>query len=141
MTSVTKVTSLAKGHEIDRIILTTIMAKLLTSKADKTCLDSFLQAEAKHRNEMIAAIDFGTSSTSLTFTLRKTDPIRTIKLNPGLDRVPTAILLRKAFNGDISIEDFGSTAQDNVTKLTPQEHQQHLYFELFKMELRSEVSE
>ena len=120
------------------------MAKLLTRKAGKVCLDSLLPAEDRQRNEMIAAIDFGTASTSLTFTLRKTDQIRTIKLNPGQERVPTAILLRKVVNEDldedIGIEEFGSTAQDTVTNLSPQELQEHLYFELFKMELRSDVS-
>ena len=120
------------------------MAKLLTRRADKVCLDSLLPAEDRQRNEMIAAIDFGTASTSLTFTLRKTDQIRTIKLNPGQERVPTAILLRKVVNEDldedIGIEEFGSTAQDTVTNLAPQELEEYLYFELFKMELRSDVS-
>ena len=88
----------------------------------------------------VAAIDFGTGSCSLAFTLAKNDEIAIIPLsnNPhSFDsaRVPTAILLKKNPDGTLNIANFGSHAQDEISQLYGEELKEYLYFECFKMDL------
>ena len=90
----------------------------------------------------IAAIDFGTTFCSLAYTLSEDDEIANVGLDEVLDRVPTAILLKKTSpskNATLTVAEFGRLAQNEISKLT-WEVPEYLYFECFKMMLRRKVS-
>lgn len=88
----------------------------------------------------IAAIDFGTTYTSLAYVLPKDGIVVNMPINLKLatERVPTAILLKKESNDAFSVVTFGSEAQKKVTRLSSAEEPNYLYFECFKMRLRGE---
>ena len=89
----------------------------------------------------IAAVDFSTTYTSLACSLHKHDIVNIpINFKVATERVPTAILLKKESNGELSVDSFGSEAKKQVAKLNSAEEPKYLYFECFKMELRGEES-
>lgn len=90
----------------------------------------------------IAAVDFGTTYTSLAYVLPKDGIVVNMPINSSsaTERVPTAILLKKESNGALSVDSFGSEAQTQVVMLNPAEVPEYLYFECFKMKLRGEES-
>ena len=95
-----------------------------------------------HSKLRIAAVDFGTTYTSLAYVLPKDGIVvnMPINLTSATERVPTAILLKKESNGELSVDSFGSEAQKQVVMLNSAEVPEYLYFECFKMKLRGEES-
>ena len=90
----------------------------------------------------IAAVDFGTTYTSLAYVLPKDGIVVNILINSkfATERVPTAILLKKESDGTLSVDSFGSEAQKQVAMLNSAEVPGYLYFECFKMQLRGDQS-
>ena len=121
---------------------------LLVEKAEKVTIGALSEgADSLQRVvndlENIAAVDFGTTFCSVAFKLRHTPGkfVENIELEPGHKRTPTALLLQRCGEQLYSVTDFGACAQEKVTTLLRTELQNdYLYFELFKMELRSHVS-
>ena len=103
------------------------------------------RATVEHKDEIqkmrmkFAAIDFGTTFCSLTFSVSTDEEIQYLEINPGVDRVPTALLIKDEVD-KCTVKEFGLTAQQEVVKLTHDEHKNHHYFEFFKMQLHQEVS-
>ena len=89
--------------------------------------------------ERVAAIEFGTGSCSLAYTLAKNGIISHISLvwarSPDSVREPTAILLKKNPDGTLEVVNFGSRVQEEVLWLNSKSLKQYLYFEFFKMNL------
>ena len=118
---------------------------LLATKAERVKIGALSEvADSLQRVlENVAAVDFGTTFCSVAFKLKNTPGkfIENIELEPGHKRSPTAILLQRCGEQLYSVADFGACAQEKVTTLLRTELQTvYLYFELFKMELRSHVS-
>ena len=90
----------------------------------------------------IAAIDFGTTYTSLAYVLPKDGVVVNMPVTSKshTERVPTAILLKKKTNGELSVDSFGREAQKQVAMLNSEEMPEYCYFECFKMKLRGEES-
>ena len=90
----------------------------------------------------IAAVDFGTTYTSLAYVLPKDGIVVNMPINfkSATERVPTAILLKKEPNNKLSVDSFGNEAQKQVAMLNSTEVPKYLYFECFKMKLRGEES-
>ena len=90
----------------------------------------------------IAAVDFGTTYTSLAYVLPKDGIVVNMPTNfkSASERVPTAILLKKEPNNTLSVDSFGNEAQKQVAMLNADEVPKYLYFECFKMKLRGEES-
>ena len=92
----------------------------------------------------LAAIDFGTSSCSVAYSLRN-DPAKVLNIPLGVDtrdrRVLTAILLQKD-KKYVQIKSFGESALDDYAQMDQSELDlgQCIYFECFKMKLRNNVS-
>ena len=94
----------------------------------------------------IAAIDFGTTALSLSFSTKgNVDDIpQTLKFGPDKStRIPNAILLQRG----VDLEDskiniikvvLGDVARDKFFKLKPQERKDYIYFERIKMLLKRE---
>ena len=113
------------------------MDKLLTQRA---AVKEHKEIRGRKR-VAIAAIDFGTTSCSLAYTM--SGEVILIELNRHHQRVPTAILLHKqglAADGrpQLMIKHFGFDAQHETTTLTEGERPDHVYFELVKMLLFSD---
>ena len=121
---------------------------LLVAKAEKVKIRALSEvADRSQRivNDLknVAAVDFGTIFCSVAFKLKNTPGkfVENIELEPGHERTPTAILLQRCGEQLYSVTDFGACAQEKVTTLLQTElKNDYLYFELFKMELRSHVS-
>lgn len=90
----------------------------------------------------IAAVDFGTTYTSLAYVLPKDGIVvnMPISFKSATERVSTAILLKKVSDNELSVDSFGNEAQKQVAVLNPAELSKYLYFECFKMKLRGEES-
>ena len=89
----------------------------------------------------IAAIDFGTTYTSLAYVLSKGGEVVKMPVTAQhTERVPTAILLKKESNGELSVDSFGREAQKQVALLNSKVMPNFCYFECFKMKLRGEES-
>ena len=82
----------------------------------------------------IAAIDFGTTSCSLSYCLKGNDRIRFLKLDDTHDRVPTAILMDR--QGKVS--QFGFNARKKYAALKGEAKLQYYYFQHLKMNLQHE---
>lgn len=80
----------------------------------------------------IAAIDFGTTSCSLAYSVAGDTRIRFLRLDEANDRVPTAILMDA--NG--RVVDFGSNARRRFAQLPKERKQHHHYFSEIKMTLQ-----
>ena len=101
------------------------------------------RAEVK-TNGNVAAIDFGTTYCSISYTTEGSDDINTLKLNERWPRVPTAILLYKGKevtdDGEncegVTIDSFGYSAQRNYQKIRTTERGDFIYFERIKMNLQ-----
>ena len=89
-----------------------------------------------------AAVDFGTTYTSLAYVLPGDNVVVNMPINfkSATERVPTAILLKKESNNTLSVDSFGNEAQKKVITLNSAEVPKYLYFECFKMKLRGEES-
>lgn len=105
----------------------------------------FVEVKTKRQEEpvqnpanYVAAIDFGTTSCSLAYSIDGT--IENLDINSSKKRVPTAILLRKEAKNECNVERFGSVAQDTAIALSSPAHNGYHYFEFFKMHLHQEVS-
>ena len=81
----------------------------------------------------IAAIDFGTTSCSLSYCLKGDNKIRFLRLDDRHDRVPVAMLVNH--QGNIA---FGYNAREKYVNLTAEEKLQHYYFQHIKMNLQHE---
>ena len=99
-----------------------------------------VDVQSAGKRQRIAAIDFGTTSCSLAYTLSDKDHVVNMGLNWVLERVPTAILLKKIgpFPHSFKVAKFGFQAQDEITKLGAK-LQEYIYFECFKMKLSQEA--
>ena len=82
----------------------------------------------------IAAIDFGTTSCSLSYCLKGDDKIRFLKLDDTHDRVPTAILMD--LQGKVL--EFGYNARTKYANLKGEAKLQRYYFQHLKMNLQHE---
>ena len=104
--------------------------------------DVRVMADACALPKRVAAIDFGTGSCSLAYTLGQDDKILTIPLSSDLDspRVPTAILLEKKSDSTIRVLSFGIQAQESISKINIDSMPDEIiYFECFKMMLFHEA--
>ena len=100
--------------------------------------DVRVMADACALPERVAAIDFGTGSCSLAYTLGQDDRIAAIPLSSDLDspRVPTAILLKKNPDSTLRVSKFGILAQEAISTIDIDSMPDEIiYFECFKMEL------
>ena len=97
----------------------------------------FGMATQSHSN--VAAIDFGTSFCSLSYSINGGN-VEMLPINDNdKTRVPTAILLKRNREDDsILVIDIGGVAQQKHADLPKSEHKEHIYFECFKMQLRNE---
>ena len=93
--------------------------------------------ENLHLDNYVAAIDFGTSCCSLAFSV-KGGGVENLALSENLERVPTAILIKKNENGSVSVASIGFIAQGMYKTLPPAQLAKRIYFECFKMQLRDE---
>ena len=86
----------------------------------------------------IAAIDFGTTYCSVTYTLQNAKDVMTLPLDEPHTRVPNAILIER---GSHKVDSFGYRAQERFTRLKKQQ-EKFIYFERMKMILyRTPVSQ
>lgn len=84
-------------------------------------------------NGNIAAIDFGTTSCSLAYSVAGDTKIRFLRLDEAdKERVPTTILLDA--NG--RVVDFGSNARRKFAQLSKEKKQYHHYFSEIKTTLQ-----
>ena len=103
------------------------MEAWLTSRALKST-EKRLSREVDQEN--IAALDFDTANCSLAYCIKKQDKVINLNLNPGIPRVPTALLLKKE-EGRCKITSFGYRAQELMMDLKP-DHIDYHYFEFSK---------
>ena len=98
------------------------------------------RTEAGYRvtNGNIAAIDFGTTSVSVAYTLNSKDII-TLKFGTEnhSTRVSNAVLLKRD-GRNVSVEALGSSARDLCASMKPEELHHYVYFERVKMLLKRE---
>ena len=84
-------------------------------------------------NGNIAAIDFGTTSCSLAYSVAGDTKIRFLRLDEAdKERVPTAILM----DAKGRVVDFGSNARRRFAQLSKEKKQYHHYFSEIKMTLQ-----
>ena len=89
----------------------------------------------------IAAIDFGTTFSTVAYTTSGTDLTNILKIDGINERVPTAILLQRLTNGEYKVAEFGYHAQSAYSKMRPSDRPNYIYFEQMKMILeRDDVS-
>ena len=88
----------------------------------------------------IAAIDFGTTSVSLAYTIKGDDKVNNLILDTieRSTRVPNAVLLKKKEGRRISVAGFGDIARSRFTSLRKNDHSEYIYFERIKMLMRRE---
>ena len=86
----------------------------------------------------IAAIDFGTTFCTLTYTTGGDPEVKTLKLNGIYNRVPTAILLHKTVN-ECRVVEFGYRAQDAFAKMRKSDYVNHIYFERMMILVKDKV--
>uniref|UniRef100_A0A1X7TPG0 Uncharacterized protein n=1 Tax=Amphimedon queenslandica TaxID=400682 RepID=A0A1X7TPG0_AMPQE len=104
--------------------------KIPPPKEDSYCLTDELN---------IAAIDFGTTSVSVSYITKGDKKFSMLSLdNKESSRVCNALLLKKEDNGKMKVEAFGSVARNNFITMRSAEHHTHIYFERIKMLLRRE---
>ena len=110
---------------------------LLPNGAPRTRRVTRTEANFRPASPYVAAIDFGTTHCSVTYTLDGSKiPIK-CKLEGTHERVPNAILIDKTTNKVVS---FGYKAQAMFSK--KREQQNYIYFERMKMILyRTAVSD
>ena len=104
--------------------------------------DVRVMADACALPKRVAAIDFGTGSCSLAYTLGQDDEIAAIPLSSDLDspRVPTAILLEKKSDSTVRVSSFGIQAQESISEINiDSKPDEIIYFECFKMMLFHEA--
>ena len=91
-------------------------------------------------DDNIAAIDFGTTSVSLAYTIRnaKDSGVNTLRLDreDHSNRVPNAILLKRLNRRKVDVEDFGTSARKKFETKRANEYSQYVYFERIKMLLK-----
>ena len=110
----------------------------LSKSWTKSKVTKFLKSKEKSFEGNVAAIDFGTTFCSLAYCVTGCD-IETFKIDDYVDRVPTAILLkRRDQNEAITVDKIGFVAQQKYKDLPADKHEHFLYFECFKMQLRDE---
>ena len=85
----------------------------------------------------VAAIDFGTTFCSLSYAINGGE-IKMLDIYRNDNRVPTALLLKKNKDGSVLLIDIGVVAQQKYVQFSEDIHEEHLYFECFKMNLRDE---
>jgi ankyrin len=84
----------------------------------------------------IAAIDFGSSSVSLAYSINGDNEVKTLKLHSDYERVPNAILIRKEEDGKFTVEQFGQNAQEKYRSLQQSDKKNFVYFERIKILLK-----
>ena len=85
----------------------------------------------------VAAIDFGTTYCSLSYAIDG-GTVEMLEIHENKTRVPTALLLKRKEDGSIFRIDIGDVAQQKHAQLSKNKHNEHIYFECFKMQLRDE---
>lgn len=83
----------------------------------------------------VAAVDFGTSSVSLSYSTAGDDNVATVKLDQvrHLYRVPNAILIKRENAKVIGI---GYMAQDHYLRIKVDDKEKYVYFQRIKMMLK-----
>ena len=95
----------------------------------------------------IAAIDFGTTYSSIVYKTEGYETINYLKLNTIYERVPTAILLQVVDRPQdpqspvkVIVKEYGMRALTEYSRLREKDRKQYIYFERIKMTLqRDEV--
>ena len=90
-------------------------------------------------NNNIAAIDFGTTSVTLSYTTLRDKEVSSLTLDEANKdtRVPNSILLHK--NDKIfSIASFGNNAREMYTRMRATDKEKYVYFERIKMLMKKE---
>ena len=104
--------------------------------------DKIPRTEAGYRvtDGNIAAIDFGTTSVSLAYTIKGDDKVSTLILDTEekSTREPNAVLLKKEERRRISVAGFGNIARSRFTSIWRGKHLEYIYFERIKMLMRRE---
>ena len=106
-------------------------------KADKSTV---AMPSAQNVKGIFAAIDFGTTSSSVAYCTENDQAVQNLDIDPANPRVPTALLLSKRGENKYAVEKFGATAQETVQAFGRDEHKGHRYFEFFKMHIHQKVS-
>ena len=97
----------------------------------------------KNKHEMttgnIAAIEFGTTSVALAYTITWDEEISTLGLNERYwdIRVPNVILLRKD-GASLTMTSIGEEAKNNYTRMRLDDRKNYVYFETIKMLMKRE---
>ena len=78
----------------------------------------------------VAAIDFGTTYCSVTYTLYGNKEIFKLPLDGPLKRVPNAILIERESH---NVTAFGYRAQNKFSRLPKEDRKRYIYFERMKM--------
>ena len=85
----------------------------------------------------IAAIDFGTTSLTLSYVTTGDKDISTIKFGSENDaRIPNAILLERSKDGKYIATAIGNTARTNFSRVRGEKRMTYIYFERIKMLLK-----
>ena len=88
----------------------------------------------------IAAIDFGTTYSSVVYKTEGDETINYLKLNAIYERVPTAILLQVVDQPQdpvkVIVKEYGMRALTEYSRLRERDRKQYIYFERIKMTLQ-----
>ena len=91
----------------------------------------------------IAAIDFGTTYSSIVYKTEGDDIINYFKLNTIYERVPTAILLQVVDRPQdphlpvtFTVKEYGMRALTEYSRLRERDRKDYIYFERIKMTLQ-----
>ena len=91
----------------------------------------------------IAAIDFGTTYSSVVYKTERDERINYLKLNAIYERVPTAILLQVVDRPQdphlpvkVIVKEYGMRALTEYSRLRERDHKNYIYFERIKMTLQ-----
>ena len=91
----------------------------------------------------IAAIDFGTTYSSVVYKTEGDDTINYLKLNAIYERVPTAILLQVIDRPQdphlpvkVIVKEYGMRALTEYSRLRERDRKNYIYFERIKMTLQ-----
>ena len=97
----------------------------------------------KYVAENIAAIDFGTTSLTLSYSTKGDDEaVKTFQFSNGIDkdvRIPNAILIRRGDDGKCVVKGLGKHARESFRKASPEERPMLIYFERIKMLLKRDA--
>ena len=105
---------------------------------------SHLQKRKSRRKELcippnIAAIDFGTTSLTLSYSTKGDDEVKTFQFGADKSpRIPNAILFLRGDDEKTKAIALGTEARDKFFKIKEKEKKNYVYFERIKMLLNRE---